>query len=244
MRREYGKAGFGELAAVAGLLLLTSVLYLWNLTINGMANSYYAAAAQAASTNWTAWLFGSLDAANFVSVDKPPISMMIMGLSDRLFGFSSWSMLMPHALAGVATVMLVYAAVKRWYGAKAGLIAGVVMALTPAAALMFRFNNPDSFLTLFLTASAYTFLRAFENKKPVLWLCLAGLFTSLAFNTKMLQGLLVLPGDGTALSSVRPAKARDTPLASWRGNGCLDLLVERACVAYSSGSSPVGGQYQ
>ncbi len=193
VRREYGKTGFGELAAVAGLLLLTSVLYLWNLTINGMANSYYAAAAQAASTDWTAWLFGSLDAANFVSVDKPPISMMIMGLSGRLFGFSSWSMLMPHALAGVATVMLVYAAVKRWYGAKAGLIAGAVMALTPAAALMFRFNNPDSFLTLFLTASAYTFLRAFENKKPVLWLSLAGLFTGLAFNTKMLQGLLVLP---------------------------------------------------
>ena len=72
VRREYGKAGFGELAAVAGLLLITSVLYLWNLTINGMANSYYAAAAQAASVNWTAWLFGSLDAANFMSVDKPP----------------------------------------------------------------------------------------------------------------------------------------------------------------------------
>ena len=100
---------------------------------------------------------------------------------------------MPHALAGVATAMLIYAAVKRWYGAKAGLIAGVVMALTPAAALMFRFNNPDSFLTLFLTASAYAFLRAFENKKPVLWLSLAGLFTGLAFNTKMLQGILVLP---------------------------------------------------
>ena len=193
VRQEYGQSSFGEMAAFGGLLLFTAIFYLWNLTINGMANSYYAAAAQAASTNWTAWLFGSLDAANFVSVDKPPISMMIMGLSGRLFGFSSWSILLPHALAGIATVVLVYLVVRRWYGARAGLIAGIVMALTPAAALMFRFNNPDSFLTLFLTASAYAFLRSFEGKRPVLWLSIAGLFTGLAFNTKMLQGLLLLP---------------------------------------------------
>ena len=193
VRKEYGKSSFGEMAAFGGLLLFTSIFYLWNLTINGMANSYYAAAAQAASTSWLAWLFGSLDAANFVSVDKPPISMMIMGLFGRLFVFSSWSMLLPHALAGIATVALVYLVVRRWYGARAGLIAGVVMALTPAAALMFRFNNPDSFLTLFLTASAYSFLRSFEVNKPVLWLSLAGLFTGFAFNTKMLQGLLLLP---------------------------------------------------
>ena len=193
VRKEYGRSSFGEIAAFGSLLIFTAIFYLWSLTVNGMANSYYAAAAQAASTNWTAWLFGSLDAANFVSVDKPPISMMIMGLFGRVFGFSSWSMLLPHALAGIATVALVYLAVRRWYGARAGLIAGSVMALTPAAALMFRFNNPDSFLTLFLTASVYSFLRAFEGNKPALWLSLAGLFTGFAFNTKMLQGLLLLP---------------------------------------------------
>ena len=181
VRQEYGQSSFGEMAAFGGLLLFTAIFYLWNLTINGMANSYYAAAAQAASINWTAWLFGSLDAANFVSVDKPPISMMIMGLSGRLFGFSSWSILLPHALAGIATVVLVYLVVRRWYGARAGLIAGIVMAMTPAAALMFRFNNPDSFLTLFLTASAYAFLRSFEDKRPVLWLSLAGLIYRACF---------------------------------------------------------------
>lgn len=193
VRGEYGRATLFEAAGFGGLLLMGSMLYLWNITINGMANSYYAAAAQAASVNWTAWLFGSLDAANFMSVDKPPVSTMIMGLFGRAFGFSSWSMLLPHALAGVTTVALVYTAVRRWYGVKSALIAGAVMALTPAAVLMFRFNNPDSFLTLFLTASAYAFLRAFDSKKPAAWLSLAGLFTGLAFNTKMLQGLLVLP---------------------------------------------------
>ena len=193
VRGEYGRATLFEAAGFGGLLLMASMLYLWNITINGMANSYYAAAAQAASVNWTAWLFGSLDAANFMSVDKPPVSTMIMGLFGRAFGFSSWSMLLPHALAGVTTVALVYTAVRRWYGVKSALIAGAVMALTPAAVLMFRFNNPDSFLTLFLTASAYAFLRAFDSKKPAAWLSLAGMFTGLAFNTKMLQGLLVLP---------------------------------------------------
>lgn len=193
VRGEYGCATLFEVAGFGGLLLMTLMLYLWNVTINGMANSYYAAAAQAASVNWTAWLFGSLDAANFMSVDKPPVSTMIMGLFGRAFGFSSWSMLLPHALAGVATVVLVYLAVRRWYGAKSALIAGAVMALTPVAVLMFRFNNPDSFLTLFLTASAYAFLRAFDSKKPALWLSVAGLLAGFAFNTKMLQGLLVLP---------------------------------------------------
>lgn len=193
VRGEYNMATLSQALGLGGLMLTTTILYFWNFTTNGLANSYYAAAAQAASTNWTAWLFGSLDAANYVSVDKPPISTMIMGLFGRIFGFSSWSVLLPHVLAGIATVALVYFAVRRWYGHRSALIAGTVMALTPAAALMFRFNNPDSFLTLFLTASAYTFLRAFENKKPVLWLSLAGLFTGFAFNTKMLQGMLVLP---------------------------------------------------
>ena len=191
VRGEYGRVALFEAAGFGGLLLITAALYLWNITINGMANSYYAAAAQAASVNWTAWLFGSLDAANFMSVDKPPVSTMIMGLFDRVFGFSSWSMLLPHALAGVATVVLVYMAVRRWYGVKSALIAGAVMALTPVAVLIFRFNN--SFLTLFLTASAYAFLRAFDSKKPVLWLSAAGLLAGFAFNTKMLQDLLVLP---------------------------------------------------
>ena len=86
-------------------------------------------------------------------------------------------MLLPHALAGIATVALVYLTVKRWYGARAGLITGIVMAMMPAAALMFRFNTPDSFLT----ASAYAFLRSFEDKRPVLWLSLAGLIYRACF---------------------------------------------------------------
>lgn len=175
------------------LLALTGALYLFGALHNGMANSYYAAAVQAASQDWTAWLFGSLDAANYVSVDKPPLATMLMGLSARLFGFSSFSMLLPSVLAGVGSVWLVYAAVRRQFGFTSAAIAGSVLAFTPVAALMFGFNNPDAILTLMLTASGYAFLRSLEGKRPLLWLGLAGLFTGLAFNTKMLQGLMVLP---------------------------------------------------
>ena len=91
-------------AGVAGLLLLTALAYLWGLSRNGYANEYYAAAVQAGSAGWKAWFFGSLDASNFITVDKTPASLWVMGLSARIFGFSTWSMLVPQALTGVAAV--------------------------------------------------------------------------------------------------------------------------------------------
>ena len=193
VNKELDKRLWLEKWTLPVLLALTGALYLFGALHNGMANSYYAAAVQAASQDWTAWLFGSLDAANYVSVDKPPLATMVMGLSARLFGFSSFSMLLPSVLAGVGSVWLVYAAVKRQFGFMSAAIAGAALAFTPVAALMFGFNNPDAILTLMLTASGYAFLRSLEGKRPLLWLSLAGLFTGLAFNTKMLQGLIVLP---------------------------------------------------
>ena len=193
VNKELDKRSWFERWTLPVLLALTGALYLFGALHNGMANSYYAAAVQAASQDWTAWLFGSLDAANYVSVDKPPLATMVMGLSAQLFGFSSFSMLLPSVLAGVGSVWLVYVAVKRQFGFMSAVIAGVTLTLTPVAVLMFGFNNPDAILTLMLTASGYAFLRSLEGKRPLLWLSLAGLFTGLAFNTKMLQGLMVLP---------------------------------------------------
>ena len=73
--------------ALGGLLVATGVLYLWNLGASGWANAYYSAAVQAGSQNWTAMLFGSSDAANAITVDKPPAALWVMDLSARLFGF-------------------------------------------------------------------------------------------------------------------------------------------------------------
>ncbi|SHH46346.1 4-amino-4-deoxy-L-arabinose transferase [Jatrophihabitans endophyticus] len=174
------------------LLALTAVLYLWNLSASGYANSFYAAAAQSGSQSWKAWFFGSLDSSNSITVDKPPASLWVMGLSARIFGFNSWSLLVPQALEGVAAVGLLYGAVRRVAGHGAGLLAGAVLALTPAAVLMFRFDNPDALLTLLLVAAAYALTRALEAASGR-WLALCGSALGFAFLTKMLQGLLVLP---------------------------------------------------
>ena len=183
--------------ALAGLLALTAVLYLWDLTRNGWANDFYAAAVQAGTKSWKAFFFGSFDQSNFITVDKTPGSLWVMELSGRIFGFSQWSMLAPQALEGVASVALLYAAVKRWFGPPAALIAGLVLALTPVAVLMFRFNNPDALLVLLMTAAAYTLVRAIENGRTK-WLVFTGLLLGFAFLAKMLQAFLVVPGFAVA----------------------------------------------
>lgn len=187
--------------ALTILLAATAVLYLWNLTASGYANTFYAAAAQAGSQNWKAWFFGSLDTSNFITVDKPPASLWVMGVSGRIFGFSSASLLVPQALMGIGSVALVYAAVKRVASPAAGLVAGAVLAATPAAALMFKFDNPDALLVLLMTLAGYFVIRAMctaIGRRAAMWVALAGVALGFAFLTKMLQGLMVLPAFGAA----------------------------------------------
>jgi 4-amino-4-deoxy-L-arabinose transferase-like glycosyltransferase len=173
-----------------------------------MGNQFYAAAAQAGSMNWEALLFGSLDPHNFITVDKPPVSQWVMGLSGQVFGFSSVSMLIPQALMAVAAVALIYGAVSRICGPPAGLLAGAVLALTPVAALMFRFNNPDAVMVLLMTAAAYCTVRAL-GAASVKWLAWAGVALGFAFLAKMLEGLMVAPALAAAYFVAAPAPWRD-----------------------------------
>jgi 4-amino-4-deoxy-L-arabinose transferase-like glycosyltransferase len=220
-RRRRTNPHVGRTAAVVALLAGTAVLYLWSLSASGYGNSFYAAAVQAGSQSWKAFFFGSLDAGNAITVDKPPASLWLMALSVRIFGLSSWSVLAPQALLGVATVGVTYASVRRtlirWgtgtepstggtdaepdpavvaertvTAHRAGLVAGALLALTPAAALMFRFDNPDALLVFLMTLAAYVTLRATERAsgKTLAW---AGVLIGFAFLTKMLQAFLVLP---------------------------------------------------
>lgn len=190
------------MVALVTLLVATAALYLWNLPINGYGNAFYAAAAQSGAESWSAWFFGSLDPNNFITVDKPPAALWVTGLSVRLFGTNSWAVLVPQALMGVGAVAILYATVRRIVadptrGAVAGLIAGAVLALTPAATLMFRYNNPDALMVLLMVAAAYFLVRAVPGASWR-WLTLVGVTLGLAFLTKMLEGLLVLPAFGLA----------------------------------------------
>lgn len=190
--RKHERLRTWELVSVVTLLGVTAVLYLWNLSASGWANAFYSAAVQAGTKSWTAFFFGSFDASNFITVDKPPAALWIMELSARTFGVSSWSILVPQALEGVAAVGLLYATVRRWFSPAAALLAGAVMALTPVAALMFRFNNPDALLVLLLVASAYAVTRALENGSTR-WILFAGSLIGLGFLTKMLQAFVIVP---------------------------------------------------
>ncbi|MFT4227270.1 glycosyltransferase family 39 protein, partial [Micropruina sp.] len=134
--------------SLAATLLAVAALYTWNLAASGWANSFYSAAVQAGTQSWTAFFYGSLDAGNSITVDKTPASLWLMELSARVFGLSSWSILLPQALLGVASAWILYGTVRRslarggsahrahW----AGIVAALAFALTPAATLMFRFN--------------------------------------------------------------------------------------------------------
>lgn len=178
--------------ALLVLLASTAVLHLWGLGASGWANSFYSAAAQAGSESWKAFFFAASDSAGSITVDKTPASVWVMALSVRLFGLSSWSILVPQAVMGVASVALLHATVRRWHGDAAALVAGAVAAVTPVAVLMFRFNNPDALLVLSLVAAAYATVRAVETAS-IRWLSLAGALVGLGFMTKMLQALLVVP---------------------------------------------------
>ncbi|MDO9377249.1 MAG: glycosyltransferase family 39 protein [Nocardioidaceae bacterium] len=185
----------GERVAFWSLVAGTALLYLWDLTVNGYSNEFYAAAVQAGSQSWKAWFFGSLDASNAITVDKTPGALWLMGLSARVLGFSSFSMLLPQVLLGIGSVVALYGSVRRWFGPVAGFVAGLVLALTPVAALMFRFNNPDALLVMLSVVAAYAVTRAIESPRRALrWMVLAGALVGFAFLAKMLQAFLVLPG--------------------------------------------------
>jgi 4-amino-4-deoxy-L-arabinose transferase-like glycosyltransferase len=215
------------------MLVAVAVLYLWDLSASGYANTFYAAAVQAGTENWKAWFFGSLDSSNFITVDKPPASLWVMGLSGRIFGFNSWSLLVPQALEGVAAAGLLCAAVHRAVrrsaggraGAAAGLIAGATMALTPAAVLIFRFDNPDAFMVLLVVVAAYCVVRAIEHGRTW-WLVGAGVAFGFGFLTKSGEAVLNVPA--FALAYLVAA-----PVPFWRR--VLQLLAAALAIVVSAG---------
>jgi 4-amino-4-deoxy-L-arabinose transferase-like glycosyltransferase len=192
--------------ALWAVLILAAVLYSWDLSRNGDANTFYAAAVLSGTESWKAFFYGSLDSASFITVDKPPFAFWVMGISARIFGFNSWSLLLPQAAEGVAAVAVVYAAVRRSVASLTGergayaaaLIAALVLTLTPVVVGIDRDDNPDTMLTLLLALGAWGLLESLragraERGHPLLWLMLSAVAFGLAFNTKMLEGFIALP---------------------------------------------------
>ena len=219
--------GFG------GMMTIAVVIMFVNLTASGYANEFYSAAAQAGATDWWAFLWGSLDAGNAITVDKPPAAIWLMALSVRVFGLSSFAILLPEALCGIASVWILYATIRRQWGNWAGVIAGLTLASTPVAALMFRFNNPDALLVLLMTAATAAVMRSLEypdtrsgNRSRTLWMALAGACIGFGFLTKQMQVFLVVPGFALVFLVASPTRL-------WRR--IADGLVAVLAVVVSAG---------
>ncbi|NEY36873.1 hypothetical protein GTU99_32855 [Streptomyces sp. PRKS01-65] len=173
------------------VLALAAVLYAWNLSSSGL-NGFYSAAVLSGTESWKAWFFGSLDAGNFLTVDKPPLALMVMGLSCRVLGYGTWQMMAPMIVAALATIWILHASVKRVWGHGAAAVAALVLALTPITVAINRDNNPDTLLVFLMVSAAALGLRAVRTGRLLPLLGSAACF-GLAFNTKMLQGYIALP---------------------------------------------------
>ena len=152
-----------SIVSVVGVSLIALVMNTWRLGLNGLGNQYYTAAARAMAGSWGNWFFVSLDPGGFISVDKPPVPLWITGLSARLFGVNTWSILLPSALAGAAAVAVLWVVVRRQFGLVAATIAGLVLALSPVNVAVNRLNLPESWLVLFLLGAVWALQRAFDS---------------------------------------------------------------------------------
>ncbi|MEZ4481066.1 MAG: glycosyltransferase family 39 protein [Dehalococcoidia bacterium] len=196
---------WGPLVAV---LLLAALLYSWKLDQNGWGNNYYSASAQSMTRSWSNFFFGAFDSEGIVTVDKPPLSQWLIVASVKVFGLNSWSLLLPQAVLGVACVAVLYAMVRPQFGEAAAIVAALVLATTPITVAIVRINNPDTLLILLMLLGGWSGLRATE-RGSLRWGLLAAVFIGLAFNVKMLQAYLVVPG--LALADLVAAKG-----ALWR----------------------------
>jgi 4-amino-4-deoxy-L-arabinose transferase-like glycosyltransferase len=185
------------------LLIVAAVLDLWALDRNGWANTYYSAAVRSMAGSWHDFLFNSFDPSGVQTLDKPPAALWVQALSVRVFGFSSWAMLVPQALMGVGTVALAYDLTRRVFGRPAGFVAGLVLTLTPITVAISRHNNPDALVVLASTAALWFTVRALADGRTT-WLVWAGAMIGLGFETKMGTGLLVLPALAAAYLWVAP----------------------------------------
>ena len=170
----------------------TAVLYSWSLSINGLGNSYYAAAVTSMTKSWSNFFYAALDPGGWVTVDKPPAGLWLQALSARIFGVSSWSLLLPSVLCGVAAVVVLMATVRRAWGRTAGIVAGVALALTPMMLAVSRSNNPDVTLVLAVVVAAWATQRAIGDGR-YRWMAVAGAACGVGFLAKLLAAGIVMP---------------------------------------------------
>jgi 4-amino-4-deoxy-L-arabinose transferase-like glycosyltransferase len=178
--------------ALGAILTLGFTLRLYVLERNGFGNAYYSAGVFSMTHSLHNFFFNAFDPAGVLALDKPPVALWVQAISARLFGFAPLSVLMPQAIEGMVSVMLVWHLVRRWFGARAGLLAALVLTITPISVAVDRSSNVDSCLVMVLLLAAWALLVAIERRNPR-WLLLAMALVGVGFNVKMMAAFVVLP---------------------------------------------------
>jgi 4-amino-4-deoxy-L-arabinose transferase-like glycosyltransferase len=209
--------------ALLGIAALAGLGYGWAMA-RANVETFYGASARSMSESWHDFIFGAFDPAGTVTVDKLPGALWVQALSLRLFGFHIWALVLPQVIEGILTVLVLYRAVRRLAGAPAGLAAAVVLAATPGTVLLNRGNVGDSLLVLLLVLAADAVSAALLTGRPRT-LCLAGLWVGLAFQTKMIQAWLVLPGLAAAYLLAAPAQRLRTRIGHVALAGLVTVVV-------------------
>jgi 4-amino-4-deoxy-L-arabinose transferase-like glycosyltransferase len=181
-----------EFWALTGIISGSALIYVWGLAGNGWANAYYSAAVQAGQHDLGSLFFGSADWGNSITVDKPPLSLWVMGLSVRFFGLNTWALLLPQAAMTMATTVLIYRLSRPRLPASFALLSAAAFAITPITVLLARYNNPDPLMVLLMLAALYAGIKATESNRSRL-LYVTACLLALGFLAKQLQAFLVLP---------------------------------------------------
>ncbi|WP_339192412.1 glycosyltransferase family 39 protein [Bacillus sp. FSL K6-1003] len=174
------------------ILLASAFLNIYNIWNDDTVNPYYTAAVTSMMQSFHNFFYASFDAAGFITVDKPPITFQIQTISALIFGMHGWSVILPQALAGVGSVLLMYLLIKPTFGKTAARIASFTMACTPIAVAVARTNNVDALLVFFLLLATWLLFKAIRKGK-LIWLLAAFFVVGAGFNTKMLQAYMILP---------------------------------------------------
>ena len=154
---------------------------------------FYDAAVRSMGVSWHNFFFGAYEPGGSVSIDKPPVDLWLQVASVKLFGWGSTSLKLPEALAGTAAVPLLYAAVKRPFGVVAGLVAALALAVLPIEVITARSDTMDAVMMLLLVLALCAVVRACETGKTA-WLLVGAATLGVAFNVKLLESVVALPG--------------------------------------------------
>jgi 4-amino-4-deoxy-L-arabinose transferase-like glycosyltransferase len=182
----------GEWAIVALVTLGAAVLRLLHIG-QVPPDPFYDAAVRSMSLSWHNFFFGVYEPGGSVSIDKPPVDLWLQVISTKLLGFSSTTLKLPEALAGIVSVPALYVVVRRIWSATAGIAAAVAMAVLPVAVITARSDTMDGVMMLLLVLALALFVRTVETGRTA-WLLAGAAVLGVAFDVKLLESVVALPG--------------------------------------------------